>query len=58
MGQGRLDFLAVFEALKSVNFHGWGIVELDGERVGAVSTPIESAKISKSYLEQKLGIRI
>ncbi|WP_433975768.1 sugar phosphate isomerase/epimerase family protein [Tunturiibacter lichenicola] len=58
LGQGRLDFPAVFEALKSVNFHGWGIVELDGEHVGAVSTPIESAKISKSYLEQKLGIRV
>jgi hypothetical protein len=38
--------------------HGWGIVELDGEHVGAVRAPIESAKISKSYLEQKLGIRI
>jgi inosose dehydratase len=58
LGEGRLDFPAVFGALKSVNFHGWGIVELDGEHVGAVRAPIESAKISKSYLEQKLGIRI
>jgi inosose dehydratase len=58
LGRGRLDFPAVFEALKLANFHGWGIVELDGEHVGAVRAPIESAKISKSYLEQKLGIRV
>ena len=58
LGQGRVDFPAVFKALKSTNFQGWGIVELDGEHVGTPRPPTESAQISKSYLEQKLGVRI
>jgi inosose dehydratase len=57
LGQGRVDFPAVFAALRSIQFRGWGIIELDGQRVGAVHTPIESAQISKQYLA-KLGIRV
>jgi inosose dehydratase len=58
LGQGRVDFPAVFEALKSISFRGWGIIEFDGEHVGPVRTPTESAEISKSYLKQKLGVRV
>jgi len=57
LGRGRLDFPAVFTALKSIHFRGWGIIELDGEHTGAVRTPIESAQISKQYLA-KQGIRV
>jgi inosose dehydratase len=58
LGQGRVDFPAVFAALKAIHFRGWGIIELDGERPGATRTPKESAELSKKYLEEKIGIRI
>lgn len=58
LGEGRVDFPAIFTALRAVHFRGWAIVELDGERAGIDRTPKESAEISKNYLEQKAGIRI
>jgi inosose dehydratase len=58
LGQGRVDFPAIFSALKAIHFRGWGIIELDGERPGATRTPKESAELSKNYLEQKIGIRV
>lgn len=58
LGEGRLDFPAVFAALREVHFRGWAIVELDGERLGVNRTPKESAEISENYLEQKLGIHV
>jgi inosose dehydratase len=57
LGQGRVDFKAVFAALEAVHFRGWGIVELDGERPGATRTPEESARMSKQYLES-VGVRV
>jgi sugar phosphate isomerase/epimerase len=39
----------VFQALKSVGFDGWAVVELDEVPDGA-RTPKESAEISKQYL--------
>jgi inosose dehydratase len=57
LGRGRVDLPAVFAALHKVDFHGWAVVELD--RVPDKSrTPKESATISKTYLEQKLGIKV
>ena len=54
LGRGRVDFPSVFAALEKVKFHGWAVVELD--RVPDKSrTPKESAIISKTYLEQKIG---
>jgi inosose dehydratase len=58
LGQGRVDFPAVFAALGSIRFRGWGIIELDGVRAGEVPTPMESAEISKKFLEQKLGLHV
>ncbi|HEX4022285.1 MAG TPA: TIM barrel protein [Acidobacteriaceae bacterium] len=58
LGNGRVDFSAIFTALYAIHFRGWGIVELDGERPGSAKTPKESAAISKSYLEKKLGVRV
>jgi inosose dehydratase len=58
LGQGRVNFPSVFSVLKRVHFQGWGIIELDGERTGAVRAPMESANISRKYLEQTLGVHV
>lgn len=57
LGQGRVDFKGVLAALREVDFRGWGIVELDGERPGSTRSPEESAKMSKQYLES-LGVQV
>ncbi|MGH9618048.1 MAG: sugar phosphate isomerase/epimerase family protein, partial [Acidobacteriaceae bacterium] len=58
LGQGRVDFPAIFDALRAVHFRGWAVVELDGERKGADRTPKQSAEISKEYLMNKLGVHV
>lgn len=58
LGQGRVNFVEIFDALHAVRFRGWGVVELDGERVGATRTPKESAEMSKQYLNHKLGVQV
>jgi len=58
LGAGRVDFPAIFTALNAIDFRGWGIVELDGERPGDDRTPKQSAEISKTYLEQKVGVAV
>jgi inosose dehydratase len=58
LGQGRVDFPAIFAALHAVQFRGWAIVELDDERVGVSRTPKQSAELSKQYLTQKLGVTV
>lgn len=58
LGTGRVDFPAIFAALAAINFRGWGIIELDGERPGANRTPKQSAEMSKDYLERKAGVRV
>jgi inosose dehydratase len=57
LGQGRVDFPALFTALKAVSFDGWGIIELDGKRTAPIRPPMESAQISIQYLA-KLGLRV
>ena len=49
LGRGRVDLPAVFQALKTVGFDGWAVVELD-EVPDAARTPKESAEISRQYL--------
>jgi inosose dehydratase len=57
LGRGRVDLPSVFAALDKIKFHGWAVVELD--RVPDKSrTPKESAIISKTYLEQKIGVMV
>jgi inosose dehydratase len=57
LGRGRVDLPSVFAALDKVKFHGWAVVELD--RVPDKSrTPKECAIISKTYLEQKIGVTV
>lgn len=58
LGQGKVDFPAIFKALRDVRFRGWGIVELDSEPAGSTRTPKQSAALSKEYLTKKLGVSI
>ncbi|HKA21779.1 MAG TPA: sugar phosphate isomerase/epimerase [Blastocatellia bacterium] len=57
LGRGRVDLPGVFAALEKVKFQGWAIVELDSVPDKS-RTPRESAMISKTYLESKLGMKI
>jgi inosose dehydratase len=57
LGEGQVDFRAVFAALHKVNFRGWAIVELDAVPDKS-RTPKESGEISKKYLADKLGITV
>lgn len=52
LGQGFVDFPAIFAILEQVNFAGWLIVETD---VTQLPTALESAQVSRRYLRQKLG---
>ncbi|MGB8456519.1 MAG: sugar phosphate isomerase/epimerase [Candidatus Acidiferrum sp.] len=57
LGRGLVNLPAVVEALRKINFRGWGIVELD-EVPDKARTPKESAVISKKYVEEKLGLSV
>jgi inosose dehydratase len=58
LGQGRVNFVEIFDALRSTHFRGWAVVELDGERAGINRTPKQSAELSKDYLIHKLGVQV
>jgi inosose dehydratase len=57
LGQGSVNLPAVLDALRKINFRGWGIVELDAVPDKA-RTPKESAIINKKYVEEKLGLTV
>lgn len=52
LGQGCVDFPAVFKILESAGFQGWLIVETD---VTQLPTALESAVVSRNYL-RSLGL--
>lgn len=52
LGQGAIDFPAIFQVLADANFSGWIIVETD---VTQLATPLESAIVSRKYL-QEIGL--
>jgi inosose dehydratase len=56
LGQGKVDFPAIFKNLQKIKFNGWNIIELDSVPVKD-RTPLESGKISKAYLET-LGVKL
>lgn len=58
LGKGTVDFPAVMKAVHTIHYRGWAIVELDREPQGTMRTPKESAAISRSYLEQVLGVSV
>jgi inosose dehydratase len=49
LGEGDIDFSAVFKTLEENSFDGWALSETD---VTQKSTPLESAQISRKYLKQ------
>ncbi|HEX4600449.1 MAG TPA: sugar phosphate isomerase/epimerase [Gemmatimonadales bacterium] len=55
LGRGKVDLAGVFAALEAVKFRGWAVVELDAVPDNA-RTPKESARISKQFLEGRLGV--
>jgi inosose dehydratase len=57
LGRGLVNLPAVLDALRKIDFRGWGIVELDAvpQKGG---TPKESAVINKEYVEEKLGLKV
>jgi len=57
LGRGLVDLPAVLDALRKINFRGWGIVELDGETDQSRKAK-ESAIINKKYVEEKLGLKV
>lgn len=57
LGRGLVNLPAVLDALRKINFRGWGIVELDGE-TDMSRTAKESAIINKKYVEEKLGLKV
>ncbi|MGC1621057.1 MAG: sugar phosphate isomerase/epimerase [Candidatus Acidiferrum sp.] len=57
LGRGLVNLPAVIDALREIDFRGWGIVELDAVPDKA-RTPKESAIINKKYIEEKLGLRV
>ncbi len=52
LGQGAIDFKAIFADLQAAGFAGWAIVETD---VTQLATPFESAVVSREYLK-RIGI--
>jgi inosose dehydratase len=57
LGNGRVDFPAVFAALHEINFRGWGIVELDRVPSGDSLSPKDANASSLRYLREKFGVQ-
>ncbi len=54
LGKGGVDFPAITDILRRNGYQGWITVELDS----TLSTPKQSARISKNYLEKTLGLQV
>ncbi|MFN3849074.1 MAG: sugar phosphate isomerase/epimerase family protein [Spirosomataceae bacterium] len=50
LGQGRVEFPKIFDALGKIKFDGWNIIELDSVPVKG-RTALECGQTSKKYLE-------
>nr|WP_121274286.1 sugar phosphate isomerase/epimerase [Pedobacter schmidteae] len=57
LGQGRVNLRSVFATLKTINYNGYAIVELDAVPVKG-RTPLQSGQITKDYLKNTLKISI
>jgi inosose dehydratase len=56
LGQGKVDFPALFAALKEAKFKGWTVVELDSVPPGRA--PKDAAVANKAFLEKTLSVKI
>ncbi len=50
IGQGSIDFPGFFQALKTMDYHGWLVVEQDVKFGATVIPPVESIAASLRYL--------
>ena len=57
LGQGRLDFPAVFDALNKINYRGYAVVELDAIPVKGRTT-LESGQIAKDFITNKMKFKM
>jgi inosose dehydratase len=57
LGEGKVELLPFFDALKKSGFSGWTMVELDGVPEPG-RTPKECAEISKKFLEERVGLKM
>jgi inosose dehydratase len=53
-GRGRVDFPAILEVLREIDYEGWATVELEKCR----TSPKESAGIARRYFEETLGLSL
>jgi inosose dehydratase len=53
-GDGSVDFVPVFEALKDFGYQGWWVVE--AEQDPALANPLEYALKARSYIREKAGL--
>lgn len=53
-GDGSIDFVPIFKALKDENYEGWFIVE--AEQDPAKADPLEYAQIARKYIREKAGM--
>ena len=54
LGEGLIDLPGVVQALKDIAYNGWAVVELDD----TTHTPLESAMISRKYIEDELSLTL
>jgi inosose dehydratase len=57
LGRGTVDLRGVFRALRETAFSGWAVVELDSVPDPS-RTPLQSAAISKRFLEGTIGLPV
>ena len=55
LGKGGVDFPAIKSSLDEIEWRGWLTVELDSS---PGRPPIESARISRNYIEKTLRIKV
>jgi inosose dehydratase len=54
LGRGVIDYGPVMSALREVGYQDWITVEIDS----STSTPLESLRICRDYLQDRLGLRL
>jgi inosose dehydratase len=54
LGHGVIDYGPIMSALQDIGYHDWLTVEIDV----SLTTPKESLRICRDYLEEKLGLSL
>ncbi|MCX7824809.1 MAG: sugar phosphate isomerase/epimerase [Verrucomicrobiae bacterium] len=56
MGEGSMDYVAIGQALRKINFSGIAVIELAHERTFTPTRPLrESLKMSREYVRRTMG---